>query len=366
MKQVACYMQPHRGGGVARHAAEIARRLFDRSDVSGTVIVSRRELKKYPQFVSRVPGVPIRSHAVPENLMERSWKLLGWPPFPVPLDGFDVLYSPVEQRFPRCKIPTLMTVHDVQGIEPNLPWSDTPEHRRFRSRWLTWLPGACRTTTRILTVSEFSRRRIVELLQVDPGRISVIGNGVSEAFLQAGLREPQALLALAVVIGGLRTKKGAAATLAVADSLARQRSEFVIEVYGQHEAAWVAEAEKRPNVRLYGSVSDDGLATRLAEASALLFLSPYEGFGLPAIEAMAAGTVPVVADAASLPEVVGDAGIMVDPSDPDRIATILLSLATQSESRLEKVARGRQRAAGFTWEGCVDRLLVSMDKALAS
>lgn len=366
MKRVACYMQPHRGGGVARHAAEIARRLFARPDVSGTVVVSRHEAKKYPQFASRLLGVPIRPHPLPENLMERAWKLTGWPPFPMSLANFDVLYSPVEQRFPRCRIPTLITVHDVQGLEPNLPWSDTPAHRRFRSRWLRWLPAACRETSRILTVSEFSKRRIVELLQVDPARVAVIGNGVSRAFLDAGAGPPSPFLPVAVVIGGLRTKKGAAATVAVADALARQGSNLIIEVYGQHEPEWMAEAEQRPNVRLFGQVSDEALAARLAEAAALLFLSPYEGFGLPAIEAMAAGTVPVVANAASLPEVVGDAGIVVDPSAADHIAAVLHTLAAAGESRPEKRARGRERASWFTWDGCVDRLIHAMDEVLAS
>lgn len=366
MKRVACYMQPHRGGGVARHAAEMASRLFARPDVSGTAVISRQEAVKYPQFAARLPGVPIREHRLPEYLMERAWKLTRLPPFPMPLAGFDVLYSPVEQRFPRCRIPTLITVHDVQGLEPDLPWSATPEHRRFRSRWLRWLPAACRETSRILTVSEFSKRRIVELLDVDPARVAVVGNGVSAAFFQAGSGEPMPPLPLAVVIGGLRTKKGAAETLAVADALARQGSHFVIEVYGQHEAEWVTQAEKRPNVRLCGHAPDAVLAARLSQAAALLFLSPYEGFGLPAIEAMAAGTVPVVANAASLPEVVGEAGIVVNPSAADHIAGILESLAAGGETRPEKCVRGRERAMQCTWDGCVARLIGAMNEVLAS
>jgi len=366
MKRVACYIQPHRGGGVARHAAEMASRLFARPDVSGTVVISRKEAHKYPEFASRLLDVPIHRHPLPENLMERAWKLTRWPPFPMPLAGFDVLYSPVEQRFPRCRIPTLITVHDVQGLEPDLPWSATPEHRRFRSRWLRWLPATCRETSRILTVSEFSKRRIVDLLHVDPARVAVVGNGVSDAFLRAGSGEPKAPLPLALVIGGLRTKKGAAETLAAADALARQGSDFVIEIYGQHEAEWVTQAEKRANVRLCGHASDETLAARLSQAAALLCLSPYEGFGLPAIEAMAAGTVPVVANAASLPEVVGDAGIIVNPSAAERIAGILESLAAGEESRSEKIARGRERAARFTWDGCVSRLINAMDEVLTS
>jgi glycosyltransferase involved in cell wall biosynthesis len=95
-----------------------------------------------------------------------------------------------------------------------------------------------------------------------------------------------------------------------------------------------------------------------------LFLSRYEGFGLPAAEAMAAGTPAVVSDVASLPEVVGEAGIVVDPNATDHIVDILQSLRRDRKMQDRYAAAGRERAQTFSWGRCVDRLLTMFEDVL--
>jgi glycosyltransferase involved in cell wall biosynthesis len=108
---------------------------------------------------------------------------------------------------------------------------------------------------------------------------------------------------------------------------------------------------------LLGMVSDEDLPRLLRGASSLLFLSPYEGFGMPALEAMAAGVPAVVSNKGSLPEVVGDAGIVVDPEATDVIVDILINLDNNSRLREDYGQKGHKHARQYTWSQCVDRLM---------
>jgi glycosyltransferase involved in cell wall biosynthesis len=159
-----------------------------------------------------------------------------------------------------------------------------------------------------------------------------------------------------LVIGGLRRKKGAYAVLQVANELYRQRSDFRIVIAGESEADFIDAVREHPNITLLGKVSDRDLPVLLRCASSLLFLSPYEGFGIPALESMAAGTPAVVSNCAALPETVGDAGIVVSPTETAEIVDILLELSNNSSLREEYSLRGQKHASQYTWSKCVNRL----------
>jgi len=363
--KLLCYLQPHRGGGVARHAVEMVRGLHARQGFDVSFIASGADARHHPDFMGRLPRAPMVSLALPGTLRERIWKVAHWPPLTRQCRGFDAIYSPAEVRFPACGVPQLVTIHDVQALEDTLPWSSTPQHRAFQRKWMRWLPTLIREADRILTVSEFSKQRMVTLLDAPPDKIAVVGNGVSSAFVALCSTTPPEIRPTVVVIGGLREKKGAAATLAVAAEMRRRRLPFTIEVFGQHDAAWAQEAAALPNVNLHGYASDEVLADALRSSTALLFLSPYEGFGIPAVEAMAAGSPAVVANAASLPEIVGDAGLVVNPDEPKAVVDILARLMDDSVWRNEWVAKGRARAAEFTWDRCVDKLVATIREVTA-
>jgi len=110
-------------------------------------------------------------------------------------------------------------------------------------------------------------------------------------------------------------------------------------------------------VRLLGFAPDDDLPALYTGASLLAFPSLYEGFGLPALEAMACGTPVVASTAPSLPEVCGDAALLVDPADVDGLADALERVLTDQEMAAQMVARGQQRAAQFRWEDAAKDLL---------
>lgn len=356
---VLCYMQPHRGGGVARHANTMVKALMRREGVDASLMTSRSAWKKCQDFAQLWDSNQVRLHPYPERLLESLWKFTNWPKLRRYVKGVDWVYAPVETRLPFTTAKTAITVHDIQAFETDLPWSNTPDHLRFRKKWSLWLPRAIQQVDCVLTVSEFSKKRMVELLDAEPEKIKVIGNGVDPVFYAAGERQiiPGLEHPSVVIIGGLRTKKGAEATLAVAAELQAGGSPLVLDIIGQHDADWAERAKAYTNVCLHGRLADEEIASRLACSVALLFLSPYEGFGIPALEAMAAGTPAVVANCASLPEVVGSAGILVDPDATSMIATTLEQLRCDPATRDDYVVRGRGHASNYTWAHCVDRLM---------
>jgi glycosyltransferase involved in cell wall biosynthesis len=166
------------------------------------------------------------------------------------------------------------------------------------------------------------------------------------------------------MIGGLREKKGADAMLAVARELDRRGSDVQLVVAGPNGEEYEARADEMDNVHLMGWVDDEEVPPLMRGALALLFLSPYEGFGLPAAEAMAAGTPAVVSDVASLPEVVGEAGTVVDPNATGRIVDVTQALNRDPKMRDRYATAGRARAQTYTWDRCVDRLLTTFENVL--
>jgi glycosyltransferase involved in cell wall biosynthesis len=126
-----------------------------------------------------------------------------------------------------------------------------------------------------------------------------------------------------------------------------------------------AEAAELDNVHLLGWVDDEDVPRLMRASVALLFLSPYEGFGLPAAEAMAAGVPAIVADRASLPEVVGDAGIVVEPNDAECIVDHVQSLRHDRALWARQAKAGRERARRYTWVRCVRRLVDTFEEISA-
>jgi glycosyltransferase involved in cell wall biosynthesis len=135
-------------------------------------------------------------------------------------------------------------------------------------------------------------------------------------------------------------------------------------VAGASEPEFVAAAGAHPNVKHLGYRGiDTGLPELLRGAAALLFLSRYETFGIPAAEAMAAGTPAIVSHHAGLPEVVGPDGLVVDGDQPDDVADLVLRLIADAPFRADVVERGRRRSLDHTWANCADRVCAALAPA---
>ena len=248
---------------------------------------------------------------------------------------------------------TAVVLHDAAPLRE--PGWYSPAYVRLQR---AILPRIARRARLVITVSDFSRGELTELLGLDPARVAVVPGGVDERF-RPGVDPAPARAALALERPYVLTvaSRTARKNLGVLDLAARRlAAEGIDLVAAGGDRPQFREERGTDGVRQLGHVDDDLLPGLYAGASAFVLPSLYEGFGLTCLEAMACGTPVVAADRTALPEVCGDAALLVDPEDPEAVATGIERAL--DEPRLREA--GPARAAGFTWDRAaraVDALL---------
>ncbi len=222
------------------------------------------------------------------------------------------------------------------------------------------LPRLARGAGLVLTVSEFSKGELVEVLGAPPERVVVVSNGVDKRFRpDADAETARTALRLkypyVLAVGTRIARKNLTGLDRAAQALAERGIELVAAGSGR---AYMRD-EGPSTVRALGDVPEEHLPGLYAGAEALVMPSLYEGFGLPVIEAMASGTPVVAADRAALPETAGGAALLFDPDDADAAAAALTGVL---DAPGDLRARGLERARSFTWPAVAERV----DTALAS
>ncbi len=237
---------------------------------------------------------------------------------------------------------------------------------------------AVRQADHIMTISESSRRDIVELLHVPPERITTQYPGVDASFrplpadfLQEQRRQLDLPENFLLFVGTFEPRKNIAGLLEAWRRLRLQLPDAPPIVLAGRRG-WlfdetmqrIADMKLDEHILWRENVPQTALPALFNLATALVLPSFYEGFGFPALEAMACGTVPIVSNVSSLPEVVGNVGLQVDPQDADALAAAMLRALSDSVWLAEQGAAGLQRAAGFTWDKSARALLEAWEQVL--
>jgi glycosyltransferase involved in cell wall biosynthesis len=274
----------------------------------------------------------------------------------------DVFHSPAQHPPRRSGVPWVQTLHDLTPLR----WPD-PVMARERRRWKAVGPRL-RGASAVAAVSRFSADEAVRLLDLDARRLSVIPHGVDpEVFHPTGGRGLPADPPYLLYVAAWGPHKGLDEALAVIGRLADRGLPHRLVLAGPLEGwmrtpvqAAIQRSPRPDRVDLAGYVED--LPATYRGADVLLMTSRSEGFGLPVLEAMACGTPVVAFDNTALPEVVGDAGVLVRDGDVDALAEAVGDLLRSGSRRAELVAAGLERAGQFRWEDTVEayrQLLVS-------
>lgn len=350
--------------GVGRFINNMVLGLARERDMNLSLLMSRTYEDNEGKLDPRTPlgELPRRTYPLHERVMERMWKLIGMPGADRWVGNPDWLWLSAEAYLPVKRQKILLTNYDMNQAEPTMPWGDPEVRRRAIKRFRYWFEPSLAMSHHIITISEYSKKRLCELFDVKPEKVSVVSCGIEQPYFDIAKVDPAALPPrpcaepYLLVIGGLNARKGGKATLEIAKSLARRKSEIQILIAGSNDDDLVKEAAALPNIKLLGFVPDAELPALLRHASGLLFLSLYEGFGIPAAEAMAVGTPAIVANTTSLPEVVGDAGFVVELEEAETTAVIAERLVSDEAFHADYVRRGHERAKLFTWDACVQRL----------
>jgi glycosyltransferase involved in cell wall biosynthesis len=246
----------------------------------------------------------------------------------------DVVHYPLTIRIPRGVGPSVVTLHDLQHLD--LPRLFARAERAFRA--IAW-HRSVRGATLVVVPSAFVRDRATELLGLDPRRVRVVHHGIDHDLFspRGGEREPFLLYPARPC-----PHKNHARLFEAFALLRRVRPELRLVLTGGGDFGAVPDG-----VEVRGLVPHDELVLLLRRASVLVFPSLYEGFGQPPLEAMACGCPVACSDAASLPEVCGDAARYFHPDDPRQIAEAVLDVLAAPD---EWAARALARASAFTWD----------------
>jgi len=258
-------------------------------------------------------------------------------------------------------------------------------HHPGDSKWLTsryynyYFPKFAKAATRIATVSEYSKKDIVQQYHIGPERIDVVYNGINSFFKPLSEAEKSETRQrftngcnYFVFVGSLHPRKNVV-NLVKAFAAFKKECACDLKLVLAGPAFWglreinqvVTENRLTDDVVFTGRLADDDLAKVLGSALALTFIPVYEGFGIPIVEALAAGVPVITSNVTSLPEVAGDAALLVNPLETDQIKNAMLSLFKNEDLRKDLVLKGNARKHEFSWDRSAALLWQSIERCLS-
>ncbi|HET7274383.1 MAG TPA: glycosyltransferase family 1 protein [Longimicrobiaceae bacterium] len=348
MSNVAVDVRMLGRSGIGRYIEQVVPRVFSAGGLRGTLLGDVESMRSWnvarsmPAFELLPCDAPI--YSIREQLA--MWRA-------TPRDS-DLFWSP------HYNIPVLVsgnlvvTVHDVLHLAR--PEHVQGAHRRLYAR--SMLQAVRRKADAILCDSQFTADELMRLTGVGADAMHVIPLGVDEECFRVRSDDPPHDRPYFLFVGNIKPHKNLGRLVAAFGSVADELPHDLI-IVGQKEGFLSGDervvedaAALKGRVLFTGRVDDDAVHRYLAHAEALVLPSTYEGFGLPALEAMAAGCPVIVSDVASLPEVCGDAAVYIDPYDPRSIADAMRRVAESRALRDELREKGLSRAREFSWDAC--------------
>jgi glycosyltransferase involved in cell wall biosynthesis len=351
--------------GVDKHIARMVRGLAARPGFEVSVLAPRGQLVggDLPSG-SSLHGLPVAPIPLSNRTGRLLWALGNRPPIDRFCPGVDWVWSPQELWAPARDARTAITVHGSTYFEPSFPGYHSAIARFERARMAWFFRRICRAADLVLPVSHYLERFLVARFGLLPERSVVVGNGVDEVFFAAGdaalspLGEGGYDADRLLVVGGLNGWDGAESILACAEALAESIPHLGIDIIGTlDDSRILAASDRRPNLRRLGFRPPNELAVMMPRYLALLYLPNVESFGIVALEAMAAALPVLACRLTAVPETAGDGAWYVDERRPAEVVAAVAALRADPLLRRSWVQRGRQRAAGFTWEACLERLV---------
>jgi glycosyltransferase involved in cell wall biosynthesis len=270
---------------------------------------------------------------------------------------------------PFCRVPVVVTIHDL-AFE-RMPETFT---RRGSFQLKLTVRRTAKKAARIATVSEYSRRDLLDIYKLPPEKVVVTYNGVESSFtprpsVPNEAEEVRRRFGVSrdflLAVGSLQPRKNMVRLIRAYARLRSEREDFKAQLVIVGRKLWLAseifDEVKRQrwanDVILTGYVADEDLPPLYRAARAFVYPSLFEGFGLPPIEAMACGTPVVTSGVTSLPEVTGDAALLIDPTDERALANALIEIVNNERLRAELREKGVAQAKKFNWRDAAEKTL---------
>lgn len=271
------------------------------------------------------------------------------------------------------KVKTVNVIHDLnfEYYPKDLPFW-------YRNYYRMYFPRFARKSTRLATVSEYSKADIVTKYKVAPEKIDVVYNGCNELYKPASPDTKKITIQkysngqpYFVFVGSLHPRKNLINLFKAFELFKeKQHSDIKLLIVGGKKW-WTKEINSayenmlyKEDVHFTGHVNPAEMNTIIGSALAMTYVSYFEGFGIPILEAFYCETPLITSNVTSMPEIAGDAALLTDPFSVDSIANAMFKIANSETLRQELVAKGRIRRQGFSWQNSADKLWKCVEKAV--
>ena len=285
----------------------------------------------------------------------------------------DVFLSPDGYLSLRTDVPQIAVFHDLnfEHYPKDLPWI----HRHYYKHYF---PRFAAKATRMATVSEFSKQDIQKWYHVPADLIDVVYNGVNESYTPISDEEKVKVRGqysegkpFFVYIGAIHQRKNLKNLFLAFEHFKKSYAlPHKLVIVGARKW-WTDEMQQtlddmkfQDDVLFTGRLNNKELNRVLSSATALTYVSYFEGFGIPIVEAFACEVAVITSNVTSMPEVAGDAALLTDPFHPEDIAKAMFSVATDHELRMSLIEKGKQQLKNFSWEKSAQLLWKCIEKVL--
>ncbi len=287
----------------------------------------------------------------------------------------DLLVSPDAFNTFHSNVKKLTVIHDLN-------FEHHPEQMSFlfRKLYKYYTPKICKDADRIATVSNFSKNDIVKHYGVDESKIDVVYNGANSNFVPISESDKTKVRndytngnPYFVFIGALNPRKNLARLFKAFDKFKHESQNNIKYVIVGEKMYWSNDIKNayenmayKKDVIFTGRLEPNQLGKVLASAIAITYISIFEGFGIPIIEAYNAEVPVITSNTSSMPEIAGDAALITDPFDVNKIAKAMKTMAEDETLRNNLIAKGRVQKNRFSWDKTADNLWESIEKTINS
>jgi len=284
----------------------------------------------------------------------------------------DLFLSPDGFLSLNADVKSLPVIHDLNFVHN--PLDLTKSHSWFYNRYF---PKYAQKAARIATVSEYSKQDIAKQYGIDESKIDVVYNGVSERFSPLDESHKKVVqekwssgLPYFIYVGSIHQRKNIEGMLQAFDDFKKTHQPHKFILVGNRKW-WTTTMQQaldamqfKEDVIFAGRVSDEDLNDLMGGAQANVYVSTFEGFGIPIIEAFQSGVPVITSNTTSMPEIAGDAALVVDPFSVSSISDAMTCVAKDEILRNQLIQKGQERAKQFTWQRTADLLWDSISKTL--
>lgn len=287
----------------------------------------------------------------------------------------DLFFSPDGYLSLSADVKSMCVFHDLnfEHFPKDLPFLERKNYKHF-------FPKYAHKAERIATVSEYSKQDIIKQYNIAPDKIDVVYNGASEGFKPLDEIKQQIIRdkytdgkPYFIFVSALHPRKNLVNLFRAFDGFKEKKSTDIKLMVVGEKMWWTKEIEHayenmqfKDEVIFSGRLEFTELQRVLASALALTYVSYFEGFGIPIVEAFYAGTPVITSNVTSMPEVAGDAALLIDPFSVKSITDAMLKISSDENLRKDLVQKGHKQAKNFTWQKSADKLWASIEKAVQS